>query len=85
MHSVHVKILRAFSAALILFATCRADDIQPLGDEFGNAATFSRYQEHGALEGWVANHVESADINTSTPGHFRIVPRTTSRHSHPRV
>ena len=59
-----------------------ADTLQPLGDEFGDAATFSRYQEHGALEGWGANHVESADINTSTPGHFRIVPSTTGWYEH---
>ncbi len=82
MHPVRAKTLRAFSAALILPAICRADDIQPLGDEFGNAATFSRYQEHGALEGWGANHVESANINTSTPGHFRIVPSTTGWYEH---
>ncbi len=60
----------------------RADTLQPLGDEFGDAATFSRYQEHGALEGWGANHVESADINTSTAGHFRIVPSTTGWYEH---
>ncbi len=60
----------------------QADDLQPLGDEFGNAATFSRYQEHGALEGWGPTHVESADINTSSPGNFRIVPRTTGWYEH---
>lgn len=61
---------------------CLADTLQPLGDEFGDAATFSRYQEHGALEGWGSSHVESADINTSSPGHFRIVPRTTGWYEH---
>jgi len=60
----------------------QADTIQPLGDEFGDAATLSRYQEHGALEGWIASHVESANINTSTPGHFRIVPTTTGWYEH---
>ncbi len=59
-----------------------ADPLQPLGDEFSNAATFSHWQEHGALEGWGANHVESANINTSTPGHFRIVPSTTGWYEH---
>ena len=59
-----------------------ADTLQPLGDEFGDAATFSRYQEHGALEGWGSNHVESANINTSTAGHFRIVPSTTGWYEH---
>lgn len=76
------KSLTALALALLGVGLIRADDIQPLGDEFGNAATFIRYQEHGALEGWGANHVESADINTSTPGHFRIVPSTTGWYEH---
>ncbi len=73
---------------LICFVLCQigirafADTLQPLGDEFSDAATFSRYQEHGALEGWGANHVESANINTSSPGHFRIVPSTTGWYEH---
>jgi|GEM_PF-2174551 len=61
-----------------------ADTLQPLGDEFGDAATFSRYTEHGALEGWGASHVESADVNTSSPGNFRVVPRTTGWYEHMR-
>ena len=82
------KIIKPIKLTAIVgisvFASNRmlADDIQPLGDEFGNAATFNRYQEHGALEGWGANHVELANINTRTPGHFRIVPRTTGWYEH---
>ncbi len=82
MNSVFTISASALAFALLALAPCRADDIQPLGDEFGDAATFSRYQEHGALEGWGANHVESANINTSTPGHFRIVPSTTGWYEH---
>jgi hypothetical protein len=76
------KSASALAFVLLAQAIGRADDIQPLGDEFGDAATFNRYQEHGALEGWGASHVESADINTSTPGHFRIVPSTTGWYEH---
>ena len=62
---------------LLLFATSVfADTLQPLGDEFEDPATFGQYLEHGAVEGWVSNIVEQADIHTTTPGHFRIVPRT---------
>lgn len=68
--------------AASLAVTGLADTLQPLGDEFGDAATFSRYQEHGALEGWGASHVESADIHTSSPGNFRVVPRTTGWYEH---
>ena len=75
--------IKAIIAISVLASTWMlADDVQPLGDEFGNAATFTRYQEHGTLEGWGANHVESANINTSTPGHFRIVPSTTGWFEH---
>jgi hypothetical protein len=74
--------LCAFAPFALMPLLCQADDLQPLGDEFGNAATFSRYQEHGSLEGWGSNHVESADINTSSPGNFRIVPRTTGWYEH---
>jgi len=72
----------AFLFAALHGPHAQADDLQPLGDEFGNAATFSRYQEHGALEGWGPTHVESANINTASPGHFRIVPRTTGWYEH---
>ncbi len=75
------RLLAAFSfASLAPFAA--ADPLQPLGDEFDNAATFSRYQEHGALEGWGASHVELANINTTSPGHFRVVPTTTGWYEH---
>jgi hypothetical protein len=77
-----LKSAQAIAIALLAVQVGRADDLQPLGDEFGDAATFTRYQEHGALEGWGANHVESANINTSTPGHFRIVPSTTGWYEH---
>ncbi len=88
MQIIRYARLSVFNALIVVFilalASIRmlADDIQPLGDEFGNAATFNRYQEHGALEGWGSNHVESANINTSTPGHFRIVPSTTGWYEH---
>ena len=35
----------ALAIALLAVEVGRADDIQPLGDEFGDAATFSRYQK----------------------------------------
>ena len=62
---------------LLLFATSVfADTLQPLGDEFEDPTTLGQYLEHGAVEGWVTNIVEQADIHTTTTGHFRIVPRT---------
>lgn len=60
--------------SLCLLSAVRADTLQPLGDEFSDAATLSRWQDIDVVEGWVASTDESADINTTTPGHFRIVP-----------
>lgn len=61
------------SAALL--STAAADPLMPLGDEFNDAATLSRWTDLDETEGWVLSTEESADINTSAPGHFRIVPK----------
>lgn len=61
------------SAALL--STAAADTLMPLGDEFNDAATFGRWRDLDETEGWVLSTEESADINTSAPGHFRIVPK----------
>ena len=68
-----MKLPLLLSAALITSAS--ADTLQPLGDEFNDAATFSRWQDLDDVEGWVLSTEESADINTSAPGYFRIVPK----------
>ncbi len=52
----------------------KADDLQPLGDEFNDATSLSQWQDLGVVEGWNTPSVEAADINTTTPGHFRITP-----------
>ncbi|MEM6884251.1 MAG: hypothetical protein AAF571_04410 [Verrucomicrobiota bacterium] len=51
-----------------------ADDLAPLSDEFSNASTFSKWQDLGVVEGWTTPSYEIADINTSEPGHFHLVP-----------
>lgn len=51
-----------------------ADDIAPLSDEFSSASTFSKWQDLGVVEGWGTPSYETADINTSEPGNFHIVP-----------
>ncbi len=62
-------------------AAC-ADTLQPLGDEFNDPATFPRWQELGTVEGWVTPSYEQADIHTTTPGHFRIVPGAVTWYNH---
>ena len=58
-----------------LLSTAVADTLMPLGDEFNDAATLPRWRDLDETEGWVLSTEESADINTSAPGHFRIVPK----------
>jgi hypothetical protein len=65
-----------------LLPSVAADTLQPLGDEFNDAATFSRWQDIDEVEGWVLSTEESADINTSAPGHFRIVPKAMGWYMH---
>jgi hypothetical protein len=65
---------RIFAFALCLFSPAAGDTLQPLGDEFNDAATLARWKDLDVVEGWVASTHESADINTTTPGRFRIVP-----------
>lgn len=55
-----------------------ADVLQPLGDEFGNAASISRWSDLNAVEGWVCNQLELWNVNNSTPGHMRMMPRTST-------
>lgn len=70
-----MKPLLIFCFLLGLFCSALADTLQPLGDEFNDAATFPRWQDIDEVEGWVVSSDEAADINTTTPGHFRIVPK----------
>ena len=66
---------------LTMVGAC-ADPLQPLGDEFNDAATFARWQDIDEVEGWGVSSDESADIHTTTPGHFRIVPKAMGWYMH---
>ena len=54
------------------------DDLAPLGDEFSDASTLTTWQRLNDAEGWNANKIELLDIDSSAPGHMRIMPYTTS-------
>ncbi len=63
-------------------AACGADDIAPLSDEFDAAATIAEWQDLAAVEGWgIAAH-ELADIDTTEPGRFHIVPAANTWFGH---
>jgi hypothetical protein len=59
-----------------------ADDLSHLGDEFGEASTFAAWQDLGVVEGWVTPSYEAADIDTTAPGHFHIVPGALTWYNH---
>lgn len=60
--------------ATLLTAALHADDLAPLSDEFDNAATIGNWQDIVEVEGWTTPSHEAADINTTDPGRFHIVP-----------
>jgi hypothetical protein len=77
-----LRILPTLTTSLGLATMAAADTLQPLGDEFNNAASFTQWKDIDEVEGWVLSSDESADINTTTPGHFRIVPRAMGWYMH---
>ena len=60
----------------------QADELQPLSDEFGNSGSLARWSDIGVVEGWNTPSVQEHDINTTTPGHFRIQPGALSWFAH---
>jgi hypothetical protein len=69
--------LRTISVMTLLMAgLCEttADELAPLSDEFSNPSTFQNWTDLVQEEGWVAPSYEIANINTTTSGHFHIVP-----------
>ena len=66
--------------ALLIFGALPVfgDDLQPLGDEFGDAGTLARWSRIYQVEGWGHNQLETWDIDTTTSGHMRMMPHTSS-------
>ncbi len=60
--------------ALLLLAVAHADDLAPLSDEFDNPATMGNWRDIVEVEGWEVPAHETADIDTTEPGRFHIVP-----------
>jgi len=75
-----MKSLCLFFALLPL--ALLADDLAPLSDEFNNSVTFAKWQDLAAVEGWVAPSYEEADVSTTAPGHFHIMPAQNSWFGH---
>jgi hypothetical protein len=52
-----------------------SDDLAALSDDFDNATSLRRWQDHAVVEGW-PSMTEQADVNTTAPGQLYLVPRT---------
>lgn len=77
-----MKLRAILLSALLAFASLRADDIQPLGDEFNNAASIAQWRDIQQVENWGSDQLEEWNINTTTAGMMRITPRTSSWFNH---
>lgn len=59
--------------------TAPSDDIAALSDEFEDPTTLANWQRNYIAEGWTgADKLETWDIDTSRPGHMRLMPYTSS-------
>lgn len=66
-------------ASLTYNAPAAGDDIAGLSDEFNDDTTLAAWQRNYLTEGWTgADKLETWNINTSRPGHMRLMPYTSS-------
>lgn len=55
-----------------------ANDLAPLSDEFGDAATLTNWMRVNDVEQWNADQLELWDIDATLPGHMVMMPYTSS-------
>lgn len=58
----------------IVHAPPVTDDAAPLSDEFGDPATLAQWKRNEVEEGWNAGKLQQWNIHTTTPGHMRLMP-----------
>lgn len=66
---------RALACTVLALSAAFAqhDDLSPLNDEFGDAASLARWQRHDVVEGWPSQW-KALDVNTTSPGHLYVEP-----------
>lgn len=64
-----------------VFSSVSGDDLASLSDEFDDPSRLTEWARLFESEGWGANQIEAADIDSSLEGHLTLVPRTSSWHS----
>ena len=76
------RITSILAVVLVVPALGFADGLAPLSDEFDDASTISDWLDLGLVEGWTAPSYELADVDTSEPGRFHIVPEPNTWFAH---
>jgi len=71
-------ILLLMAALAIAVPTLGGDDLVPLSDDFGDAATLPQWKRVYAVEGWGANQLELQDVNATQPGAMVMMPFTST-------
>ena len=66
------------AALAIAVPTLAGDDLVPLSDDFGDAATLPQWKRVYAVEGWGANQLELLDVNATQPGAMVMMPFTST-------
>ncbi|WFB36029.1 hypothetical protein P3T73_17895 [Kiritimatiellota bacterium B12222] len=74
-----MKNFALFVFFCLVVVTIRAsDDLAALSDEFDDAASQADWLRLNDVEGWHADQLETWDVNTSRPGHMRLMPYTSA-------
>ena len=68
----------ASSLVALTYLPPTTDDLNPLSDEFNNPATLTHWLRNHTEEGWNADKLEAWDIDTTTGGHMRLMPYSSS-------
>jgi YVTN family beta-propeller protein len=72
------SVNNASLVAQVDYAPIVPDDLAPLSDEFDNPDTITNWLRNETVEGWGGSKLEQWNIDTTTPGHMRVMPYSSS-------
>ncbi|MBL9157710.1 MAG: Ig-like domain-containing protein [Verrucomicrobiales bacterium] len=72
------SVNNASLVAQVDYAPVVPDDLAPLSDEFDNPDTITHWLRNETVEGWGGSKLEQYDIDTTSPGHMRLMPYSSS-------
>lgn len=72
------SVNNASLVAQVDYAPVVPDDLAPLSDEFDDPDTVTHWLRNETVEGWGGSKLEQYDIDTTSPGHMRLMPYSSS-------